>query len=259
MENIKASILIANFNSSKYIDQCINSLKSQTYKNYEIIFFDDNSTDNSIETIKKYKDIKIIENKKQTSYGSLNQINAYKTAYEQSSGDILFFLDADDYFRENKLEKIIDRFSNKSNKKIIFDYPIIFNNEKFVNIKKKTKFFKTYWPYIHPQSCISFRRVVANDIFKSINYQKYTDVWMDFRICLFSQYLLKEMNVVDENLTFYRQTDTNISSGFKRFSGNWWKRRKEAHSYLLNFAKDNNFKVTKNLDFLVTNLMNFFI
>ena len=42
-------------------------------------------------------------------------------------------------------------------------------------------------------------------------------------------------------------------------SFNWWKRRKEAHSYLLNFAKDNNFKVTKNLDFFVTNLINFFI
>ena len=140
MENIKASILIANFNSAKYIDQCINSLKSQTYKNYEIIFFDDNSTDNSIEAIKKYKDIKVIENKKQTSYGSLNQINAYKTAYEQCSGDIIFFLDGDDYFKENKLKKVVDDFSNNTNKKIIFDYPIIFNNEKFVNIKKNKIF-----------------------------------------------------------------------------------------------------------------------
>ena len=259
MENIKASILIANFNSAKYIDQCINSLKSQTYKNYEIIFFDDNSTDNSIETIKKYKDIKVIENKKQTSHGSLNQINAYKTAYEQSSGDIFFFLDSDDYFRENKLEKIIDSFSNNSNKKIIFDYPIIFNNEKFINIKKKIKFFKTYWPYIHPQSCISLRKTIVNDMFKSISYQNFTDVWMDFRICLFSKYILKELNTINENLTFYRQTNTNISSGFKKFSRNWWKRRKEAHSYLLNFAKDNNFEIKKNLDFFVTNIINFFI
>ena len=45
---MKASIVIANYNNSKYIENCINSLNSQTYNNIEIIFFDDNSKDNSI-------------------------------------------------------------------------------------------------------------------------------------------------------------------------------------------------------------------
>ena len=103
----KASILIANFNSANYIEQCINSLKSQTYNNYEIIFFDDNSTDNSLDIIKNFQNVKIIENKRQTNFGSLNQIKAYKIAYDNSSGDILFFLDSDDYFSEFKLEKVI--------------------------------------------------------------------------------------------------------------------------------------------------------
>ena len=255
----KASILIANFNSANYIEQCINSLKSQTYNNYEIIFFDDNSTDNSLDIINNFQNVKIIENKRQTNFGSLNQIKAYKIAYDNSSGDILFFLDSDDYFSEFKLEKVIENFSNNPDKKILFDYPSIINNEKIINIKKKTKFFKTYWPYIHPQSCISIRRSIADEMFNKINYEKYTDVWMDFRVCLFSKYILKEINTIDQNLTFYRQTDKNISSGFKKFSGKWWQRRKEAHNYLINFAKDNNFKVTKNLDFFVTNLMNFFV
>ena len=96
-------------------------------------------------------------------------------------------------------------------------------------------------------------------MFKLIEYPKYTDVWMDFRICLYSKYILNEYNSINENLTYYRQTNTNISSGFKKYSLNWWKRRKEAHSYLFNFAKDNNFKVSKNLDFIVTKLMNNFI
>ena len=96
-------------------------------------------------------------------------------------------------------------------------------------------------------------------MFNLIEYQKYTDVWMDFRICLFSKYILREYSSFNENLTYYRQTDTNISSGFKKFSSNWWKRRKEAHSYLFNFAQDNNFKVSKNLDFTITNFINNFI
>ena len=75
---MKASVVIANFNNEKYIAQCINSLKSQTYKDLEIIFFDDNSSDNSLDIIKKFSDVKVIENKKQTNFGSLNQLNAFK-------------------------------------------------------------------------------------------------------------------------------------------------------------------------------------
>ena len=88
---MKISVVIANYNSGKYIDQCINSLKSQTYKNVEIIFFDDNSTDNSLEIIQKYSDVKVIKNKKQTNFGSINQLNAFKNAINLSSGDLIFF------------------------------------------------------------------------------------------------------------------------------------------------------------------------
>ena len=55
---MKASIVIANYNNSKYIDECIESLYNQTYKDLEIIFFDDNSYDNSIDVIKNYKKVK---------------------------------------------------------------------------------------------------------------------------------------------------------------------------------------------------------
>ena len=63
------SVLIANYNSSSYIQHCINSLNSQTHKNLEIIFFDDNSSDNSIDIIKQFSDVKIVENKIQSKFG----------------------------------------------------------------------------------------------------------------------------------------------------------------------------------------------
>ena len=107
---MKASIVIANYNNAQFIDDCISSLKSQTYKDIEIIFFDDNSKDSSIEVIEKFEDIKIIKNKQQTNFGSLNQINAFKKAIELSTGEIIFFLDSDDYFALNKVEKIINEF-----------------------------------------------------------------------------------------------------------------------------------------------------
>ena len=47
------SILITNFNKAPYLQRCINSLLKQNYENYEIILYDDYSTDNSMEIIKK--------------------------------------------------------------------------------------------------------------------------------------------------------------------------------------------------------------
>ena len=88
---MKASIVIANYNNANFIEECINSLNSQTFKNIEIIFFDDNSNDNSINIIKKFPNVKTIQNKIQTKYGSINQMNAFKKSVELSSGDIVFF------------------------------------------------------------------------------------------------------------------------------------------------------------------------
>ena len=132
---MKASVVIANFNNAKYIQDCINSLKSQTYDNIEIIFFDDNSKDNSIEIIEKFENIKIIRNNIQTNFGSLNQINAFKKAIELSSGELIFFLDSDDFFHKNKIEKITNLFLNDRDKMIVFDFPIILKNE--MKIKSK--------------------------------------------------------------------------------------------------------------------------
>ena len=52
---IFASVIIVNYNKSKYLKRCINSLNSQTIKNFEVIFIDDQSQDNSIELIKNFK------------------------------------------------------------------------------------------------------------------------------------------------------------------------------------------------------------
>jgi len=252
---MKASVVIANYNNAKFINDCINSLKSQTYNDIEIIFFDDNSQDNSIEIIEKFKDVKIIKNNFQTKFGSINQINAFQKAIEVSTGDVIFFLDSDDYFHHNKIEKIIDLFSSDKNKMIIYDFPIILKSNSKIIQKKTNMIFKTYWEYIHPTSCISVRKNFINKVFDITLNEKFTNIWLDLRILLFSKYLHK-YNTINENLTYYRQTENNVSSRFKKFSKNWWKRRNEAHDYFFDFVKKNNLKVEKNLDFYITKFIN---
>jgi len=254
-KNILVSILIANYNNSQHIKQCIESLNSQTYKNLEIIFFDDNSSDKSLDIIKKFTKVKIIENKIQTKFGSLNQINAFKKAFEISKGDLIFLLDSDDYFEKEKIGKVVDYFDNNKQAKIVFDCPFIVRDNDIYAERAKDKFLKTYWPYIHPTSCISIKKDCFNEVLNLISYEDYTDVWSDLRICLFSKYILNDFQVINGNLTFYRKTISNVSSRFNKFSKNWWKRRMQAHDFFQKFSRDNGLNFNKNYDFLITKII----
>ena len=256
---MKTSVVIANFNSENYIEQCINSLKSQTYKNLEIIFFDDNSSDGSLNKIKKFSNVKVIENKIQTEHGSLNQLNAFRKCINQSTGDLIFFLDSDDYFHEKKLEKIVNYFKNNNRAEIVFDLPInVYKNSNYID-RGNRNFIKTYWPFIHPTSCITIKKEVVEKLFDSISFNDFTDVWMDLRICIYAQHILGSFNRINENLTYYRRTENNISSKFKKYSKNWWKRRSQAHEYFYFFCKKKNIKFEKNLDYLFTKFICLFI
>ena len=256
---MKISVVIANYNSSNYIEQCINSLKSQTYQDIEIIFFDDNSSDNSIDEIKKFSNIKVIENKNQTKYGSLNQLNAFKESINQSTGELIFFLDSDDYFHVKKVETIVNYFKNNNETKILFDLPINVNGASNDYEKGDKNFFKTYWPFIHPTSCITIKKEIIDKLFSSISSKDFTDVWMDLRVCIYAQYVLKNFTRINENLTYYRRTESNVSSKFKKYSKNWWKRRGQAHQYFHSFCVNNNIKFEKNIDYLLTKFICSFI
>ena len=260
MIDIKVSVLIANHNNSQFIHDCLNSLNEQTHKNIEVIFFDDCSLDNSIEEIKLFSNINLIVNQKNTRFGSYNQMNAYKKAFEKSSGNIIFFLDSDDYFHKDKIEKVVNKFKLDKKLKIVFDLPIYkYENKIKKKIYNNNKFLKNYWPFIFPQSCISIRRDCIEKVFKEIYFESFSDIWMDFRISIYSKFILKNFIILEENLTYYRQSNFNVSSKFKFLGKSWWKRRLEAHQYTVTFFKKNNIHHSKNFDYIITKLINKFI
>ena len=117
----KVSVLIINHNNVKFIKKCIDSIYKQSYKNYEIILFDDNSKDSSLNFFKKFKkkNFFFISNKKNTKFGSYNQITGYYQALKKSRGAIIFFLDSDDYFHPSKIKIIVDIYKNEFKREII--------------------------------------------------------------------------------------------------------------------------------------------
>ena len=106
IRNHKIGIIIPNFNYEHTIEKCLNSILNQTYKNYEIIFIDDMSTDNSVKIAKSMLKAphKIIELKQKRYNGG-----ARNEAYLHLSDDVeyVFCVDSDDWLYDKKsLEKI---------------------------------------------------------------------------------------------------------------------------------------------------------
>ena len=97
---LKFSIIIPTFNSEKYLEKTLKSIDDQTYQNYEVIICDNHSTDNTTKIISKFikdnKRIKLIVRK------DLGVADALNFGFENSNGDILCWLNSDDYYPSSK-------------------------------------------------------------------------------------------------------------------------------------------------------------
>jgi len=108
---MKFTVLTSCYNCDKYIGKTIKSVKSQTYKNWEMIIVDDCSKDGSVKQIKKFskKDsrIKLIRNKKRLKCGG-----SYNHALSYATGDICGVIDSDDILsKKNSMELIVDKYN----------------------------------------------------------------------------------------------------------------------------------------------------
>lgn len=121
----KVSIIIPTHNSSMFIKEAIESVINQTYKNLEIIIVDDHSTDDTLSMINSYKDKRIkvfkLRNNKGVSY-------ARNKGIDEATGDYLCFLDSDDYWYLDKIEKQV-KFIKEN------DYTFIYSSYLYLKNK----------------------------------------------------------------------------------------------------------------------------
>jgi glycosyltransferase involved in cell wall biosynthesis len=105
----KVSVIMNCLNCSKYLREAIDSVYAQTYKDWEIIFWDNASTDNSAEIAKSYDDkLRYFRSKETVSLGM-----ARNWAIEKARGEYIAFLDCDDIWLHKKLEKQVHILENK--------------------------------------------------------------------------------------------------------------------------------------------------
>ena len=250
MKNNFISILITNYNKEVFLKKSLKMICNQNYKNYEIILYDDCSTDRSLKIIQKFKKIKLIKNKKRKSISrALNQINGIIKCFNKSKGKIICLMDADDFFEKNKILSINKYFNENKNLNCV--YNLTTNNIKEVTAQTKKSNYMV-WPVIFPTSCISFRRSFFGLFKKYIYKNKFTRLEIDARIVIFTKFFLGENNILKKKLTVYNHDPDGITSKIKKYSSIWWIRRYEAFKYLNNIQKVKKNFFIKGYDYYLT-------
>lgn len=170
----KISIIIPIYNAEKYLEECIESVINQTYKNLEIILVDDGSTDESGKICDKYatidERIKVIHEKN----GCVSI--ARNAGMDIATGNYIMFIDADDYYEKNACEKLYNEIKEKNADYVIGNYIHIepngekwreplFDTEEYGNFKVSIKDYK--------KSFFVMNSVVWNKIYKREFLEKF--------------------------------------------------------------------------------------
>lgn len=143
------SVIMNCFNGDKYLAEAIDSVFAQTYKNWEIIFWDNMSTDQSAKIAKSYdRKLRYFKGEEFLPLGA-----ARNKAIEQARGEYIAFLDCDDIWLPQKLERQIPIFNNDLKVGLVFSDAIYFN--------QKGKFFRLYDKKKPPEGYV-FRQLLKN-------------------------------------------------------------------------------------------------
>ena len=201
-------IIIPNYNKAKYLNQCLDSIISQTYKSWKIYLVDDNSTDNSEEILQKYEKFDNIN----FFFLKENKGPAFCRNYgiQKSESDYVAFMDSDDFWPKNKLEKQLNEMLKNDYSFTYTNYYYFYrDNEKNNKLVDLPLFldFKNFLlqSSMSTSSIIISRKTLGNIRFKDVEQEDY----------LFKCDLLKNGETafkVKDTHVFYRINFNNRSS-----------------------------------------------
>ena len=163
-EKTKIDIILPNYNSSKFIIKTIKSVLKQTYKNWKLIIVDDFSnteTKNILKKISKNKNIKVFFLNKNRGAGFCRNF-----AIKKSNSNFLAFIDSDDIWEKNKLEKQISFMKNNNYLFSYTDYKTFGEKKRKVNNPSKLN----YIDFLRNTSIATSTMMIKRDIIGNVKF-----------------------------------------------------------------------------------------
>ncbi len=210
MEEQLISIIVPVYNVSEYLEDCYRAIADQTYRKFEIIFVDDGSTDGSGELCDRFavenSRVRVIHKRN----GGLS--SARNAGLEIAEGEIVSFIDSDDYPRNDMLEKLL-RCMNKYQVDIVCcDYS---SNEQRQHLSGSAKLLgadQAISMLLDDEGyrCFAWNKLYKRSLFENIKYpdgELYEDIKTTYK--LFKK--VPEICYLKEDLYFYRIRETSIT------------------------------------------------
>ena len=229
-ENFLISIVIPVYNAEKYLEQCLNSIKNQTYKNFEVILVNDGSIDNSESICKAF-----VESDTRFRYylkANGGASSARNLGLDNAQGKYITFIDEDDWVDENHLEVLINNTKENNSDMAVssikkfdnvsrFKFRVYSNQEKYLlnyNKLNREEFLVILPKLIHASNSY---KIAVSKLFKK---ELVTDVRFDESIVygedldfFFKIYnKVNSISYVDEVTYIYRLHNESTSSKFNQ-------------------------------------------
>lgn len=207
--NELVSIVMPSYNTANYISDSIRSIQAQTYKNWELIIVDDCSTDNSMDVIRSFNEprIRILQNER-NSGTAISRNYALRLA----KGKWIAFLDSDDIWASEKLEKQI-HYMKKNNYAFTFtDYRICLNGTwlPYINTGPNVVTKRKMYDYCYFSTITVIYEREKIGLIQTANLRKNNDyaMWLQ---------AIEKSNAyrLPECLSYYIKHDGSVSSGRK--------------------------------------------
>jgi len=209
MEKEKVSIIVPMYNAEKFIGKAIETVLSQTYENWEMLIMNDVSTDNSLAVVNEFAKnddrIKVVNTEK-----NMGVVKGRNHLIDLARGKYIAFLDADDYWHSEKLEKQIQFMKEKNASISCTEYTRVRENgEKINEVVIKSKISYTDMLKNNYLGCLTVMydvEKVGKRYFKELEKNEDYVLWLE---------IVKDVKIIyglKENLAYYRVLDNSRSS-----------------------------------------------
>lgn len=208
-KNSLVSIIMNCHNGEKFLIKSIQSILNQSYKKWELIFWDNNSQDNSKEIAISFKDKRI----KYFKTSKLSKLyHARNLAVRKAKGEYISFLDTDDWWAPNFLKKHIEKI-NKTKSHLVYSNYYIYNEKnKTIKVRsnKKLSSGNITQKLLNKYDVGIISVLIKKNIFKKYKFNNSYNIIgdFDFFINLSKKF---DFHSIQSPLAYYRIHDTNFS------------------------------------------------